>query len=117
MIQPELRGITSQDLEPPALPEDPMDCTVQFRVLIGPRGGEEAETFGFTVVTPAHLGRTLGHTWGRGYLIVESFDWSIVVRAVAQLLAQCSAPTWPEVVVELNKELYRETDSFRGSGS
>lgn len=107
MIQPELREIASVDLVPPALPEDPSDCAVQFRALIGPRDGEESERYGFTVVTPTYLARTLGHTWGRGFLIVESFEWSIVVRAVAQLLAQCSAPSWPEVVAELDKELQR----------
>ena len=115
MIQPELREITSQDLLPPALPPDPSDCAVQFRALIGPRDGEGSEAFGFTVVTPAQLARTLGHTWGRGYLIVEVFDWHIVVRAVAQLLAQCAAPTWDEALIELNKELHRESETPRGT--
>ena len=107
MIQPELREIISIDLVPPALPEDPADCAVQFRAVIGPKDGEQSERYAFTVVTPAHLARTLGHTWGRGFLIVESFDWTIIVRAVAQLLAQCSAATWPEMAIELDKELQR----------
>ena len=113
MIQPELRHIASPNLEPPALPADPVDCAVQFQALIGPRGGEEAEAFSFTVVTAAHLARTLGHTWGRGYLILDTFDWHIIVRAVAQLLAQCTAPTWNEVMVELNKELVWNSDRTR----
>lgn len=108
MIQPELRHIASPDLEPPALPDNPGDCSVQFRALIGPRGGEGAEPFSFTVVTAAHLARTLGHTWGRGYLIVDAFDWNIVVRAVAQLLAQCAAPTWGEATLLLDRELVRD---------
>ena len=108
MIQPELRHIASGDLEPPALPENPGDCSVQFRALIGPRGVEGVEPFSFTVVTAAHLARTLGHTWGRGYLIVDTFDWNIVVRAVAQLLAQCAAPSWEEAVLLLDRELVRD---------
>jgi hypothetical protein len=115
MIYPQLLQIVSQDLQPPALPADPVDCEVAFHAIIGPREGEgSAESFGFTVTTPAHLGRTLGHTWGRGYLIVESFDWEIVVRAIAQLLAQCARPTWPEVAYELNKELHWERERERG---
>lgn len=111
MIQPELRGIDSGDLEPPELPPDPADCAVRFTTLIGAKDGEEAEVFVFTVTTPAYLGRTLGHTWGRGYLILDVFDWQIIVRAVAQLLAQCSAPTWREVVAELDRELVRKEPS------
>jgi hypothetical protein len=115
VIQPELRHIASPDLEPPTLPPDPADCAVQFQALIGPRGGDGAEPFSFTVVTAAHLARTLGHTWGRGYLIVDTFDWNIVVRAVAQLLAQCARETWAEIAVELDKELVRDPDRQRGS--
>ena len=113
MIQPELRHIGSPDLEPPTLPPDPADCAVQFQAIIGPRGGEEGEAFTFVVVTTAHLARTLGYTWGRGLLILDTFQWEIVVRAVAQLLAQCTAPTWGEVMVELNKELVWNSDRGR----
>lgn len=108
MIQPELRRIDSGDLEPPALPPDPADCAVRFTALIGAKGSAEEDLFVFTVTTPTYLGRTLGHTWGRGYLILDVFDWQIIVRAVAQLLAQCAAPTWREVVSELNRELVRQ---------
>lgn len=116
MIQPELRHIASPDLEPPALPPDPADCAVVFQALIGPRDGEGAEAFTFTVVTAAHLARTLGHTWGRGYLIVDTFDWNIVVRAVAQLLAQCAASTWGEVTILLNRELVWDADRGEPAG-
>lgn len=116
MIQPELRHIASPDLEPPALPPDPADCAVVFQARIGPRGSQEAEAFTFTVVTAAHLARTLGHTWGRGYLIVDTFDWNIVVRAVAQLLAQCAASTWDEVTILLNRELVWDPERDRTGG-
>lgn len=108
MIHPELRYISSAGLEPPALPADVRDCAVHFHTVIGPQGSEESEAFAFTVVTPAYLGRTLGHSWGRGYLIVEEFDWHVVVRAVAQLLAQCARSTWHETAAELGRELRRE---------
>jgi len=104
MVLPELRQILSPTLEPPALPADPRDCAVDFHALIGPRGGAGAEAFAFTVATPAHLLR-LGPTWGRGYLVVESFDWEPVVRAIAELLVKCARPSWEEVVADLNREL------------
>ncbi len=104
MIYPEMRHIHSPTLEPPALPPDPDDCAVEFHALIGPRGAAGAEEFAFRVVTPRYLLR-MGPTWGRGYLIVERFEWEGVVRALAELLVQSARPTWEEIVMDLNREL------------
>jgi hypothetical protein len=108
MIFPQLHGITSPTLEPPALPPDPLDCAIDFQVIVGPKGSGESETFTFTVVTPVHLARIPEPTWGRGLLILPSFDWSAVVRAVAQLMADCARPSWREVAAELSRQLRRE---------
>lgn len=104
MIFPELRNIQS-DLEPPALPEDPGDCAVAFRAFIGPRDGEDAEAYTFIVVTPSRLVRSDEALWGRGHLIVPIFDWGVVVRSIAELLARCARPSWDEVAIALNQEL------------
>ncbi|HKP50787.1 MAG TPA: Imm8 family immunity protein [Gemmatimonadales bacterium] len=113
MIYPELRHLLSPDLAPPTMPADPTDCAVPFQALIGPRGGEGAEAFGFTAVTPAYLRRSIGPTWGRGYLILEEFSWETMTHALALLLAHCVRPTWEEVAAELNKELHWEFDNHR----
>ena len=105
MIYPELRHIQS-DLEPPALPPDPENCAVGFRAFIGPREGEDAEAYTFIVVTPTLLLHSRDPIWGRGYLIVASFDWHLVVRSIAELLARCARPTWDEVAIALNQELH-----------
>ena len=109
MIFPELRSIMSPDLEPPTLPPDPEDCSVQFQVQIGPRGRADAEAFSFTVVTPAYLARESEWTWARGLLIMNEFEWKAVVRAVAELLAECARPSWIEVVAELSRQIRRES--------
>jgi hypothetical protein len=109
MVYPELRSILSPDLEPPTLPADPQDCSVEFRLQIGPRGGGDVEAYSFTVVTPAHLRRSTGPVWARGYLIIDVFDWHAVVLAVAQLLAECARPSWTEAVAELGRQLRRES--------
>ena len=105
MVHPELRGIRSLDLEPPALPPDPRDCAVRFEVLIGPQGGPESESFTFTAVTPGHLSRIAGARWGRGSLMLAVFDWESVTRAIAPLLVASARPTWAEVATELNRVL------------
>ena len=93
MVHPELRHLLSPDLAPPTMPINPADCAVPFQALIGPRGAEGAEAFGFTAVTPAYLRRSVGPTWGRGYLILEEFSWETMTQALALLLAHCVRPT------------------------
>ena len=105
MIHPELRHIESPQLEPPNLPEDPFDCEVLFRAVVGPKDGEGAETFVFSVITPTRLAQIPDPMWGKGRLIVTRFDWAPVVRAVAELLVECAAPTWNEVVAQLDLSL------------
>ncbi|HEU4828668.1 MAG TPA: Imm8 family immunity protein [Gemmatimonadales bacterium] len=112
MIFPELRDIQSPDLVPPALPADPADCAVRFQALIGPRGEGPSEAFSFLVVTPGYL-RRAGPLWGRGHLMMDSFDWRTVVEAIALLMAQCARPTWEEVATELDKQLRWELDVHR----
>ncbi|HLS47326.1 MAG TPA: Imm8 family immunity protein [Gemmatimonadales bacterium] len=110
MIYPELRDIQSLDLVPPELPPDPSDCSIRFHVAIGPRGDDAAsEAYSFQVVTAAHLRRT-GPRWGRGHLFLETFDWPVVVQAIAELMARCARPTWEEVADELTRELRWEIE-------
>lgn len=114
MIHPELRHIESPQLEPPNLPEDPLDCEVLFRAIVGPREGEGAETFVFSVVTPTRLARIPEPMWGKGRLILTSFDWALVVRSVAELLVESSAGTWDEVVAQLDRSLRWIPDEGEG---
>jgi hypothetical protein len=117
MIYPEIRRIHSPDLEPPNLPEDPSDCEISFQVIVGPKDGEGAEAFNFTVVTPLGLARSSEAQWGRGKLVVPSFDWAAVAQAIAKLFARCACPTWREVKVELSKELLSEFDGRKPTDS
>ena len=105
MIYPELRNIRSFDLEPPAMPDDPLECEVRFEITVGPKDQPGEDTFTFSVVTAAFLARYPGAQWGRGKLIVPSFDWQLVITAVARLLAECTRPTWAESAAVLALEL------------
>ena len=105
MIRPELKLIQSPDLEPPALPEDPLDCEVLFQAMVGPAGEDTAEIFVFSVMTPVRLSRIPDPMWGRGRLILLKFDWDSVVKAVAELLVECAAPTWAASIAQLDRSL------------
>lgn len=110
MIYPEIKNIFSPDLEPPTLPEDPLDCEITFVAMIGPSNTDGSERFVFVVTTPVRLARQADAQWGRGKLILPSFDWTAVVQGVAQLLARCARDTWGESMTELNKELVWDVD-------
>ena len=114
-VIPELRKIVSADIDYGQVPEDVDDCAVACQADIGPRGEKGQEIFSFTVVTPKILARQTGYIWGRGYLIVESFSWETVDRALSKLLTHCNGTTWREVAAKLNEELHWEFDTYRES--
>lgn len=111
MIIPQLKALTSPDLQEPALPADPTDCEVLVELAVGPVDGGE-EIFSFTVVTPAALARDQLPRWGRGKLIVSRFDWAVVRRASERLLAHAARESWKEVATTLNKELGWEFEGY-----
>lgn len=113
MIQPEIKSIISHDLEYGSGPQDSEDCSIFIEVEIGPKGQEGADIFSFEVVTPKFLMRKADTHWGRGYLIVASFSWSVVENAVQKLLSHCARQTWQEVAMEIGKELHWEFENYQ----
>jgi hypothetical protein len=113
MIRPKLRHLHSPDFEAPRLPPDPTNCIVLIQAIVGPDDGPGEESFDFCVVTPSYLQAQHGPRWGRGLLIVESFDWAVVRRIVEERLASVAYNTWEQVGHELNKELLWEFDNYR----
>jgi hypothetical protein len=113
MIQPEIKSILSHDLEYGKEPPDSDDSSVFIEVEIGPKEQEGADIFSFEVVTPKFLMRKTETHWGRGYLIVESFSWSVVEKAVQKLLSHCARQTWHETATEIAKDLHWEFESYR----
>jgi hypothetical protein len=115
-MRAKLRRLHSPDLTEPELPADPQHCIVLIQAMVGPDEGQGEESFDFCVATPSYLQEQSGTRWGRGLLIVESFDWSEVRRAVEQRLSTVQADTWDKVGFELNKELLWEFDNYRDYG-
>lgn len=117
MVVPQIKSLTSPDLEPGNLPADPSDCCVLVDAHIGPKGEIGEEDFSFVVATPACLARLGLPRWGRGMLIVETFSWPVVEHALARLLAHAHRNTWHDVAQALNHELHWEFDNYQhGAG-
>jgi len=115
MIVPELKELFCPGLEKPALPSDPDDCVVSLQASIGSKGERGEDLFFFTVATPKGLLREALPRWGRGVLIVETFSWAVVERAVERLLSQACRESWAEVVAVLNHELNWEFENYKTS--
>jgi hypothetical protein len=113
MISPQLRHLSSIDLERPHLPADPLDCALRMYVEIGAANLAGADGFHFSVVTSAFLARTLKSTeWGRGTLIVLEFSWEAVEAAIEETIASARGETWEEVAAEINKFIPWEFDNY-----
>jgi hypothetical protein len=103
----EIKSLKSQDIEAGRLPEDPSDCAVSLLIHIGPEGEEQSELFFLEVITPRWFERIGRPFWGTRVLIVPGFDWMTVEQELGQMLAQCQADTWPEVIEKISHFLER----------
>ena len=113
MIHPVLLSLSSADLGTTCMPSPPEHCSVVVTATIGRPGEASGDNFSFLVATPSALAQAEGGRWGRGILIVESFSWDGVERAVRNLLAHSARETWLEVAQALNRELLWEYDGYR----
>ena len=104
-----LHDIRSPDLVPPELPADPAHCRVPLVLTIGPADEAGSDVFHVEVVTPAWLADHPGPRWGAGLLIVPSFSWDAVARAVAQLVASTPFPSWEHAAASLSRTMCRES--------
>ena len=113
MIRPQLKHLLSPDLEEPALPSDPAHCRVALQALIGPDDGPGEESFAFEVVTRSYVDAQSRTQWGRGFLILDSFDWNVVHRYLDERLSKAGGDSWDDVATQLNTEMRWEFDNYR----
>jgi Immunity protein 8 len=112
MIVPILKGLHSADLVRPETPKA-SEFAVAMQASIGPKDENGAETFSFTVATPAFVASLGLPRWGRGLLLVQSFSWQEVERHVERLLARAHRATWAETAAVLNQQMEWEFDGYQ----
>jgi len=112
MIVPILKGLHSADLLRPETPKV-AEFAVVMQASIGPKDENGAETFSFTVATPAFVASLGLPRWGHGLLLVQSFSWQEVDRYVERLLARAHRATWAEAAAVLNQQMEWEFDSYQ----
>jgi Immunity protein 8 len=117
----ELRGMYSPDVLQCDLtawrPHDGDCFAIAIGAFIGPSEaplGEEL--FTFTVCTPIWLASHVspkGFEFLRGVILVSSWDYSTVERAIRDLCLRTEGDTWDEVTQMLDRYVRWEFDDYR----
>ena len=107
-IHAELRGLYTADLPCDDLehcaPADPTNCGFVVTAAIGPKDAEGVEVFDFFVCTPRWLADNIpahGYEWGRHKLILPHWDYDALLRALTDLCAEATGPSWESVATRL----------------
>ena len=119
MSRLKLKDIYSADAPDgePALfaPADPECCCLWVQAFIGPDDEPGDDTYQLGISTPRWLateGMERGYEWGRFLLIVPRWDYDLVLRAIAELLAEVDAPDWRTASDRLARYAWAEWDSI-----
>jgi hypothetical protein len=103
MIRADLRGLDSVDVPDMDLehyvPEDPECFGIYVEASIGPQGARGEDLFGFIVCTPRWLATHVserGYLFARHYLILPSYDYGTLVRAIKELLDETVNDLWDQ---------------------
>lgn len=120
-MKAQLRRLHSPDVMDLAsfAPENPQSFSVFIQAMIGPETGNGEEAFGFIVCSPSWLGTELGASsrthrkWGRGLLLMTSFELQDIVAAVTELCDDAQGDTWDELAESLAKNTFWEFDDYR----
>lgn len=109
-----LKGISSDqhNLETWA-PEDPSNFFLDLILRIGVGEGARADNFTVLVCTPAWLaGSVWSPRWGRGSLIVYSYDFGAIRNEIESLIASCVGESWIEIAQKLSRNLLWEFEDY-----
>ncbi|MFN0318406.1 MAG: Imm8 family immunity protein [Burkholderiales bacterium] len=109
----ELKGIFSPELNAPHTLDDPECCAVFMYADIGTQGEPGADTFNFTVITPAFLAKNPEVRWGHGYLLMPAFSWREVERMVSRLVSGVSVENWEDAAKQLTRYMEWEFDNYQ----
>lgn len=98
----EIKSIFSTDLVENGLPDDLQNFNILITVGIGEKDKDGEEIFYFTAASYLGLQNEIGNSefkFLRGYILMETFDWKIIRRALENLINHSRhLETWSEIV-------------------
>lgn len=89
-MKPELKSIWSDSVNIDSFaPDDPKNFWLLLGMLIGVEGVDGGEYFELNVCTPNALNNLVkseGAQWGRGLMVVEEFNFGVIVDKVNEII-------------------------------
>jgi Immunity protein 8 len=103
-----LRRLHSPDADPLSefAPHDPEAFSILVQALVGPSDGEGEESFDFLVCTPRWLAAQefeKGFVWPRSHLLLQRWDYTVVERAIGDVIVHAEGPDWPSVAAQIGR--------------
>jgi hypothetical protein len=104
MMNLEIKGIYSDQINTEELPEDLYNFNIPLRVEIGEKDKAGSEAFHFVAASASGLeSECSGNEFKllRGYILMERFDWKTVRRSIENIINHArgySDNNWNEVV-------------------
>ncbi|MDP9180337.1 MAG: immunity 8 family protein, partial [Chloroflexota bacterium] len=89
-------------------PDVPEDVDVGLVAHIGQKDSEGSDLFYFRLITPKALTRPIWakrFLWGRGVLLVETYDFKLVTLLVSALCDRIEGESWEQVAESLGHYL------------
>ena len=107
-MRAELRWLHSPDLLDLEhdTPADPECFCLLVQAMVGERGTDGSESFGFLVCTPQWLAREVaeaGYVLGRPYIFMARYDYGLLLRVITELCDEAEGPDWATVAARLGR--------------
>jgi Immunity protein 8 len=108
MIQAELRYLHSPDLFdlPNYQPDKPDYFCLLIQAMIGTKDSLGEESFDFIVCTPQWLADQMsktGYVFGKNYLLLLNYDYSLILQTIKQLCDESQGKDWETVANSLSR--------------
>ncbi len=100
-------------------PETPRNFGISIRLMIGPEGTEQSESFDLFVCTPTWLQTQLAEErciWGRHMLITQEYDYDLIRLSLVRKVSSCTGKNWNEVANKLAHLASWEFEDYRPAG-
>jgi hypothetical protein len=97
-------------------PQAPRNFGISVRLMIGPEGIDQSESFDVFVCTPAWIQAQLGehgYMWGRHMLIAEEYDYELILRSLSAQVSSCTGNDWLEVANKIARIAAWEFEDYQ----
>jgi hypothetical protein len=101
-MRAELKHLHSPDVDDLRTfkPDDAMNFSIFVQAMIGPEGDDASESFDLTVCTPSWFAERAGRDGpviGLHHIVVATFDYEALFKAVQSFCSRCEGRNWQEV--------------------